>query len=85
MVFQLVDRLLKIVADIDVTFGLLYYLELTKTLSIRGVRHELLQMIQVRNHLAGYIRERQQLPPMLRKARQCIRCYARTPDRKSVV
>ncbi|KAJ6189407.1 hypothetical protein N7519_004315 [Penicillium mononematosum] len=65
--------------DIDVTFGLLYYLELTKTLSIRGIRHELLQMIQVRNHLAGYIRERQQLPPMLRKARQCIRCYARTP------
>jgi DNA replication ATP-dependent helicase Dna2 len=36
-------------------------------------------MIQVRNHLAGYIRERQQLPPMLKKARQCIRCYAKTP------
>ncbi|KAJ5972198.1 Dna2/Cas4 domain of unknown function DUF83 [Penicillium vulpinum] len=65
--------------DIDVTFGLLYYLELTKTFSIRGVRHELLQMIQVRNHLAGYIREREQLPPMLKKARQCIRCYAKTP------
>ncbi|KAJ5567408.1 Dna2/Cas4 domain of unknown function DUF83 [Penicillium sp. DV-2018c] len=65
--------------DLDVTFGLLYYLEMTKTLSIRGVRHELLQMIQVRNHLAGYIRERQQLPPMLKKARQCIRCYAKTP------
>ncbi|KAJ5522023.1 hypothetical protein N7527_006138 [Penicillium freii] len=65
--------------DLDVTFGLLYYLELTKTLSIRGIRHELLQMIQVRNHLAGYIRERQQLPPMLKKARQCIRCYAKTP------
>ncbi|KAJ5169535.1 Dna2/Cas4 domain of unknown function DUF83 [Penicillium coprophilum] len=65
--------------DIDVTFGLLYYLELTKTLSIRGIRHELLQMIQVRNHLAGYIREREQLPPMLKKARQCIRCYAKTP------
>ncbi|KAF4767967.1 hypothetical protein HAV15_002910 [Penicillium sp. str.  len=65
--------------DLDVTFGLLYYLELTKTLGIRGIRHELLQMIQVRNHLAGYIRERQQLPPMLKKARQCIRCYAKTP------
>ncbi|KAJ5779458.1 Dna2/Cas4 domain of unknown function DUF83 [Penicillium paradoxum] len=65
--------------DVDVTFGLLYYLELTKTLSIRGIRHELLQMIQVRNHLAGYIRGREQLPPMLKKARQCIRCYARTP------
>lgn len=36
-------------------------------------------MIQVRNHLAGYIREREQLPPMLKKARQCIRCYAKTP------
>ncbi|CAI7630725.1 unnamed protein product [Penicillium bialowiezense] len=65
--------------DIDVTFGLLYYLELTKTLSIRGIRHELLQMIQVRNNLSGYIREREQLPPMLKKPRQCTRCYAKTP------
>ncbi|CAG8236013.1 unnamed protein product [Penicillium salamii] len=65
--------------DVDVTFGLLYYLELTKTLSIRGVRHELLQMIQARNNLSGYIREREQLPPMLKKSRVCSRCYAKTP------
>lgn len=61
------------------TFGLLYYLEVSRTLSIRGIRHELLQMIQVRNRLAGYIRERLQLPPMLKKARMCNKCYAKTP------
>lgn len=36
-------------------------------------------MIQVRNRLAGYVRERLQLPPMLKKARMCNRCYAKTP------
>lgn len=36
-------------------------------------------MLQVRNQLAGFIRERTQLPPMLKKARMCNRCYARTP------
>jgi DNA replication ATP-dependent helicase Dna2 len=36
-------------------------------------------MLQVRNRLAGYIRERDILPPMLKKARQCSRCYAKTP------
>jgi DNA replication ATP-dependent helicase Dna2 len=67
------------VVDVDVGFGLLYYVELTKTLSIRAIRHELLQMIQVRNNLSGYIRDRDQLPPMLKKPRQCTRCYAKTP------
>ncbi|KAJ5183634.1 hypothetical protein N7492_001250 [Penicillium capsulatum] len=65
--------------DVEVAFGLLYYLEVTRTISIRGIRHELLQMVQMRNHLAGYIRERNQLPPMLKKARMCNRCYAKTP------
>ncbi|KAF7716942.1 Uncharacterized protein PECH_000665 [Penicillium ucsense] len=65
--------------DVDVTFGLLYYLELSKTLSIRGIRHELVQMVQVRNRLACYVRERTQLPPMLKKAQMCNKCYAKTP------
>lgn len=65
--------------DVDVTFGILYYLEVSRTLCIRGVRHELLQMIQVRNRLAGYVRERLQLPPMLKKPRMCNKCYAKTP------
>lgn len=65
--------------DVEVTFGLLYYLEVSRTFSIRGIRHELLQMIQVRNRLAVYIRERLQLPPMLKKPRMCNKCYAKTP------
>ncbi|KAJ5280981.1 Dna2/Cas4 domain of unknown function DUF83 [Penicillium angulare] len=65
--------------DIDVKFGLLYYLELNKTFSIRGIRHEILQMVQVRNRLAVFIREKLQLPPMLKRARMCNRCYAKTP------
>ncbi|KAJ5089503.1 hypothetical protein N7532_008187 [Penicillium argentinense] len=65
--------------DIEVTFGLLYYLETSKTLSIRGIRHELIQMLQVRNQLAVYIREKTHLPPMLKRSRMCNRCYAKTP------
>ncbi|GFF98156.1 DNA replication ATP-dependent helicase/nuclease dna2 [Aspergillus lentulus] len=65
--------------DVDVTFGLLYYLEISKIFRIRGVRHELLQMIQERNRLAGFVRERHQLPPMVKKPGMCNRCYSKTP------
>ncbi|KAJ5899126.1 Dna2/Cas4 domain of unknown function DUF83, partial [Penicillium taxi] len=65
--------------DVDVTFGILYYIANSRTLSIRGIRHELLQMIQVRNRLVEFIRERRLLPPMLKKARMCKNCYAKTP------
>ncbi|GFF27387.1 DNA replication ATP-dependent helicase/nuclease dna2 [Aspergillus udagawae] len=65
--------------DVDVTFGLLYYLEISKIFRIRGIRHELLQMIQERNRLAGFVRERHQLPPMVKKPGMCNRCYSKTP------
>ncbi|EAW10650.1 bifunctional ATP-dependent DNA helicase/ssDNA endodeoxyribonuclease DNA2 [Aspergillus clavatus NRRL 1] len=65
--------------DVEVTFGLLYYLEISKIFRIRGVRHELLQMIQERNRLAGYVRERHLLPPMVKKPGMCSRCYSKTP------
>ncbi|RHZ68543.1 bifunctional ATP-dependent DNA helicase/ssDNA endodeoxyribonuclease DNA2 [Aspergillus thermomutatus] len=65
--------------DVDVTFGLLYYLEISKIFRIRGIRHELLQMIQERNRLAGFVRERHQLPPMVKKPGMCSRCYSKTP------
>ena len=65
--------------DLDVTFGLLYYVEISKTLRIRGIRHEILPMIQERNRLAGFVRERLQLPPMIKKPRLCNQCYAKTP------
>lgn len=62
----------------DVTFGLLYYLETSKILRIRGIRHELLHMIQERNRVAGYVRHRTHLPPMIKRPSMCNRCYSKT-------
>jgi DNA replication ATP-dependent helicase Dna2 len=73
------QRLKKVtLTDIDVTFGLLYYLETRKTFRIRGIRHELLQMIQERNRLACYVREKMELPPMLKRPHLCNQCYSKT-------
>jgi DNA replication ATP-dependent helicase Dna2 len=62
--------------DIDVLYGLLYYLESTETFRVHSVRNELRGMIIQRNELAGYIRERLALPPMLKNKRMCGSCYA---------
>lgn len=65
--------------DIDVTFGILYYLEVGKTYRIRAIRGELLHMIQQRNSLAEYVRNKVDLPPMLKRSRLCNSCYAKIP------
>ena len=63
--------------DVDVAYGILYYMETSQTLRIPCVRHELRHMIMQRNRLACYIRERSvQLPPMKRSKNACGRCYA---------
>jgi DNA replication ATP-dependent helicase Dna2 len=66
--------------DINVVDGVLYYLETSKTMRIKAIRHELIHMIMKRNALACYIRERLKLPPMLEPNRQrlCGNCYARS-------
>ncbi|KAJ9356882.1 hypothetical protein DTO027B9_3366 [Paecilomyces variotii] len=64
--------------DIEVTFGILYYLETAKTFRIRRIRHEILQMIQARNRLAGFVRERFELPPMIKRPGLCNQCYSKT-------
>jgi DNA replication ATP-dependent helicase Dna2 len=46
-----------------------------RTLRIQGIRHEIIQMIQVRNRLAGYIREKLKLPPMIKRPHMCGSCY----------
>lgn len=65
--------------DIDITYGILYYMETSKTMRIPAIRHELRHMIMQRNQLALYIRERSvQLPPMLRNKHMCGKCYAKS-------
>ncbi|RDA86667.1 hypothetical protein CP532_5013 [Ophiocordyceps camponoti-leonardi (nom. inval.)] len=65
--------------DINIAYGILYYMETSKTIRIPAVRHELQHMIMQRNQLACHIRERSvQLPPMLKSKHVCGRCYAKT-------
>lgn len=65
--------------DIEIAYGILYYMETSKTMRIPAIQHELRHMILQRNRLACYIRERSvQLPPMLQSKHMCGKCYAKT-------
>jgi DNA replication ATP-dependent helicase Dna2 len=64
--------------DLNITYGLLYYLEKSEVNRIQAVRHELIHMVMKRNELACYVRERLSLPPILQNSHLCGRCYART-------
>lgn len=65
--------------DIDIVYGILYYMETSLTKRIPAMRNELRHMILQRNRLACYIRERSvELPPMKKSKNDCGRCYAQT-------
>lgn len=64
--------------DVEIAYGVLYYMETSQTIRIPTIRHELRHMIMQRNQLACYIRERSvQLPPMKRSSNTCSKCYAK--------
>ncbi|ETS78291.1 hypothetical protein PFICI_10353 [Pestalotiopsis fici W106-1] len=64
--------------DIEIAYGILYYMENSSTIRIPTIRHELRHMIMQRNELACHVRERSvQLPPMKRNANTCGKCYAK--------
>ncbi|KAM0331664.1 hypothetical protein ACHAQA_003343 [Verticillium albo-atrum] len=65
--------------DIEIVYGILYYMESSQTSRIPAVRQELRHMIMQRNQLACYIRERSvQLPPMKKSKHMCNKCYAKS-------
>lgn len=53
-------------------------METSEISRIPAIRQELRHMIMQRNELACYVRERLTLPPMLKTAHTCSRCYAKT-------
>lgn len=64
--------------DVEIAYGILYYMETSQTIRIPTIRNELRHMIMQRNQLACYIRERSvQLPPMKRSTNTCDKCYAK--------
>jgi DNA replication ATP-dependent helicase Dna2 len=64
--------------DVNVTCGVLYYLETSKTFRVESVRNEIRHMIIERNELACYVHEKLDLPPMLKKPYMCKACYSKT-------
>ncbi|KAL8672553.1 MAG: hypothetical protein Q9168_002989 [Polycauliona sp. 1 TL-2023] len=64
--------------DIDVMCGILYYMDSAEVSCVPRIRHELMHMVMQRNELASYIRQRIELPPMLKSPHLCGRCYAKT-------
>lgn len=65
--------------DINIAYGVLYYMETSKIMRIPAIQHELRHMIMQRNQLACHVRERSvQLPPMLKSKHMCGKCYAKT-------
>ncbi|KIX04982.1 uncharacterized protein Z518_05854 [Rhinocladiella mackenziei CBS 650.93] len=63
--------------DINVTCGVLYYLETSKTYRVEGIRTELRHMIIARNELACYVHDKLALPPMVQKEHLCKSCYSK--------
>ncbi|TID21573.1 hypothetical protein E6O75_ATG04968 [Venturia nashicola] len=66
--------------DVEVTDGILYYMETSQTTRVQAVRQELIHMIIKRNELACFVRERLKLPEMLPESQQrlCNNCYAQS-------
>ncbi|KAI9653542.1 MAG: Tripartite DNA replication factor [Bathelium mastoideum] len=64
--------------DVNVMYGLLYYMEKSEVSRIPAIRHELRHMIMQRNELACYVRNRLELPAMLKGSHKCKNCYAQT-------
>lgn len=62
--------------DVDIAYGMLYYLETSAIIRIPAVRNEIIHMIIQRNELACYVRDRIELPPMLKEDFKCGNCYA---------
>jgi DNA replication ATP-dependent helicase Dna2 len=62
--------------DVDVTYGILYYLEISAISRIPNIRNDIIHMIIKRNELACYVRDRIELPQMLKEDFKCQKCYA---------
>lgn len=66
-------------ADVEIACGMLYYMQSSELSNIPTLRHELVPMIMQRNVLASYVRHRAELPPMIKRAYTCGKCFAQTP------
>ena len=64
--------------DVQIAYGILYYMETSEISRIPGIRNEIRGMIIQRNEVACYVRQRLELPSMLKSPHICGRCFAKT-------
>jgi DNA replication ATP-dependent helicase Dna2 len=64
---------------VDIAYGILYYLETSEISRIPAIRNDIIHMIIKRNELACYVRDRIELPPILKEDFKCQKCYAQEP------
>ncbi|RMZ68897.1 hypothetical protein GMOD_00002785 [Pyrenophora seminiperda CCB06] len=62
--------------DVDIAYGILYYLETSDISRVPAIRNDIMHMIIKRNELACYVRDRIELPPILKEDFKCQKCYA---------
>jgi DNA replication ATP-dependent helicase Dna2 len=67
------------ITDVEIAYGILYYLETSDISRIPAVRNDIIHMIIKRNELACYVRDRIDLPPILKEDFKCQKCYAQEP------
>ncbi|CCJ30384.1 unnamed protein product [Pneumocystis jirovecii] len=65
--------------DINVNFGILFYLEKGETIQVFAVHNEIRGLIITRNNIAKYLKNYQNLPCMLKNTFTCKRCPVREP------
>lgn len=65
--------------DVEIAYGILYYLETSDISRIPAIRNDIIHMIIKRNELACYVRDRIELPPILKEDFKCQKCYAQEP------
>ncbi|KAG4305313.1 hypothetical protein PORY_001483 [Pneumocystis oryctolagi] len=65
--------------NVNVEFGLLFYLEKGETIQVFAIHNEIRGLIIARNNIAKYLKNYQNLPCMLKNAFTCKRCPVREP------
>ncbi|KAF8982827.1 Tripartite DNA replication factor [Haplosporangium bisporale] len=62
--------------DVDVRWGLLFYMKTGEFIRVSALRDEIRTIMIHRNKLAMYEEQNQTFPPMLRDERTCKRCFS---------
>jgi CRISPR/Cas system-associated exonuclease Cas4 (RecB family) len=64
-----------LLVETTVDFGILYYMKSGDMFHVPGLRDDIRHLIVARNDIATYMISKSKLPPMIKNAHACQRCY----------